>query len=72
MLTQWLRLPVPGTEQINMAAAKLQDYEKSGASQMLRVPIIGKIPLVKNIAQTNSKQELGPSEVGAKKYPYDD
>ncbi|TEB19596.1 hypothetical protein C9890_0188 [Perkinsus sp. BL_2016] len=41
-LTQWLRLPIPSTSEIAKGAAKLEEYEKTGADSLLRVPVLGK------------------------------
>ncbi|KAF4712975.1 pumilio domain member 4 [Perkinsus olseni] len=39
LLTQWLRLPVPRTEEIAAASATLKEYEASGVgSSILRIP----------------------------------
>ena len=40
ILTQWLRLPIPGPEQIDAGAPKLEEFEKAPAKQILRVPVI--------------------------------
>ena len=42
VLTQWLRLPIPSAEEIAKGAATLEEYEKTGTSSLLRVPVIGK------------------------------
>lgn len=41
MLTQWMRLPIPGEDEINPIAARLQDYETSGVKRMFRIPVVG-------------------------------
>ena len=38
LLTQWLRLPIPGRTQIDTGAPKLEEFEKVGAKESLRVP----------------------------------
>ena len=40
-LTQWLRLPIPSAEEIEKGAAKLEEFEDSGATSVLRVPVLG-------------------------------
>ena len=40
LLTQWLRLPVPGPKQIDAGAPKLEEFEKVSANESLRVPVI--------------------------------
>ena len=40
LLTQWLRLPVPGPDQIDAGAPKLEEFEKSSVNESLRVPIL--------------------------------
>jgi hypothetical protein len=40
ILTQWLRLPIPGIDQIDAAAPKLEEFEKAPAKQVLRVPVL--------------------------------
>ncbi|EER16445.1 hypothetical protein Pmar_PMAR021043 [Perkinsus marinus ATCC 50983] len=41
VLTQWMRLPIPGEDEINPIAARLQDYETSGVKRMFRIPVVG-------------------------------
>jgi hypothetical protein len=53
ILTQWLRLPVPGVEQIDAGAPRLEEFEKSSVREQLRVPIVG------SSSRTNS-QRTGP------------
>lgn len=40
-LTQWLRLPIPSASEIAKGAAKLEEYERTGADSLLRVPVLG-------------------------------
>ncbi|CAE7238707.1 Dnah7, partial [Symbiodinium natans] len=40
LLTQFVRLPVPNTQQIHRAAAKAKDYEALSLSDMLRIPVL--------------------------------
>jgi hypothetical protein len=39
-LSQWLRLPVPSIEEINAAAARLEEYEKSSLIDFVRPPVV--------------------------------
>ena len=39
LLTQWLRLPIPGPEQIDAAAPRLEDFEAAPVNHQFRVPI---------------------------------
>ena len=55
-LTQWLRLPIPSAEEIAKGAAKLEEYEKTGATSLLRVPVLGKADeLANGLADTNTQ-----------------
>ena len=38
-LTQWLRLPIPGHREISDATKKAQDFEGSGATDFVKVPV---------------------------------
>ena len=50
ILTQWLRLPVPGPPQIDAAAPKLEEFEKAPVNQQLRVPMLSsKVPTQKDV-----------------------
>ncbi|CAE8668180.1 unnamed protein product [Polarella glacialis] len=40
LLTRFVRLPIPGSRQINALNARLSDFERQGAKEMLRVPFI--------------------------------
>lgn len=40
LLTQFVRLPVPSTEQLNAASATGTDYENMGIEDILRIPVI--------------------------------
>ncbi|CAK0818742.1 unnamed protein product [Prorocentrum cordatum] len=40
LLTQFVRLPVPNDQQLDEAVRLAQDYEASGVSDMLRVPLL--------------------------------
>ena len=42
LLTQWLRLPVPGPEQIDAGAPRLEEFESVSVKDQLRVPVISK------------------------------
>ena len=39
-LSQWLRLPIPSIEEINAAAARLEEYEKSTLLDFVRPPVV--------------------------------
>ncbi|CAJ1354816.1 unnamed protein product [Effrenium voratum] len=41
LLTRFVRLPVPGLEQMGAMNARLADFEKQGVKGMLRVPVVG-------------------------------
>ena len=40
LLTQWLRLPVPGLEQIDAGAPKLEEFEKASVGHQFRLPVV--------------------------------
>ena len=52
ILTQWLRLPIPGPDQIDAGAPKLEDFENVPVKEQLRIPIISK--------QTAPNGRVGP------------
>ena len=41
LLTRFVRLPVPGMQQMGVMNARLADFERQGVQGMLRVPVIG-------------------------------
>eukprot|EP00439_Symbiodinium_sp_Y106_P065548 s211_g10.t1 len=41
LLTRFVRLPVPGMQQMGGLNARLADYERQGVKNMLRVPVVG-------------------------------
>lgn len=41
LLTRFVRLPVPGMQQMGVLNARLADFERQGVQGMLRVPVIG-------------------------------
>lgn len=41
LLTRFVRLPIPGSQEVNQLNAKLTDFERQGAKEMLRVPFVG-------------------------------
>ncbi|CAE7943777.1 unnamed protein product, partial [Symbiodinium sp. KB8] len=41
LLTRFVRLPVPGMQQMGALNARLADYERQGVKNMLRVPVVG-------------------------------
>jgi hypothetical protein len=42
ILTQWLRLPIPGILQIDIGAPRLEDFENVNVKDQFRVPLVGK------------------------------
>jgi hypothetical protein len=57
LLTQWLRLPVPGPDQIDAGAPKLEEFEKAPAKQILRMPVISsKIKSQKDVVVGDSRE----------------
>lgn len=42
LLTRFVRLPIPGSKQINTLNARLADFEKQGGRQMFRVPFLNR------------------------------
>jgi len=41
LLTRFVRLPIPGSQQVNALNARLTDFEQQGINNALRVPFIG-------------------------------
>lgn len=42
LLTRFVRLPIPSVNQINVLRSQLQDYEKQGVKNVLRLPFLDK------------------------------
>jgi len=57
LLTRFVRLPIPGQQQINALNAKLTDFEKQGASRMLRVPFVSDAQRWDQIRHQGGSQE---------------
>ena len=62
LLTQWLRLPVPGPDQIDAGAPKLEEFEKAPAKQILRVPVISSKMKSQQDVIVGDTSEPSPSE----------
>ncbi|KAF4652409.1 pumilio domain member 4 [Perkinsus chesapeaki] len=56
LLTQWMRLPVPGQEEINAACADLRNYERKGVDTMFRIPIVSNYMPVKGPRAKEDKE----------------
>ncbi|KAF4695001.1 pumilio domain member 4 [Perkinsus olseni] len=56
LLTQWMRLPVPGQEQINSACADLRNYERKGLDTMFRIPVVSNFMPVKGARAKEDKE----------------
>lgn len=41
LLTRFVRLPIPGAQEINALNARLAEFEKQNAGNMMRMPIVG-------------------------------
>ena len=52
LLTQWLRLPIPGIGPIHAAAASATQFEKTRGQDMLRIPVVGKLDAMKSLAES--------------------
>jgi len=52
LLTQWLRLPIPGLRPIHAAAVSAAKFEKTRGQDMLRIPIVSQIDGVKSLADS--------------------
>ena len=42
LLTQWLRLPFPSLSDVHDSAPRLEDFERGGLREMLRLPVVGR------------------------------
>jgi hypothetical protein len=61
LLTQWMRLPVPGPAQIDAGAPKLEEFEKASVKESLRVPMVGtRFPVNSSSATPNGSLLLDP------------
>ncbi|EER11078.1 hypothetical protein Pmar_PMAR020057 [Perkinsus marinus ATCC 50983] len=67
LLTQWMRLPVPGQEQINSACADLRNYERKGLDTMFRIPVMSNYVPVKGARakEDNELREAAPRILGS-------
>lgn len=61
ILTQWLRLPVPGLRAVQSAARPVQEFEKSRGGEMLRVPVVGGLPSSDQAFEFTSRTPASPS-----------
>ena len=66
LLTQWLRLPIPGFEAIASASVKAPEFEQTRGRDMLRIPVVGTLeavaPLAASIMSGDASQILHPKE----------
>ncbi|KAF4671819.1 hypothetical protein FOL47_001192 [Perkinsus chesapeaki] len=72
LLTQWLRLPVPGRENINATTGiGAVEYERGGVVDMLRIPIVGRVPGFKEVGREVRRQGDGRLEDALKEKEID-
>jgi len=71
ILTQWLRLPVPGPEQIDAGAPKLEEFEKAPTKEILRVPVISsKLKSQKGVVVGDSTDSTPAAESATSSDPF--
>ncbi|KAF4731645.1 pumilio domain member 4 [Perkinsus olseni] len=72
LLTQWLRLPVPGRENINATTGiGAVEYERGGVAEMLRMPVVGRVPGIKEVGREVRRQGGGRLEDALKEQEID-
>ncbi|KAF4657287.1 pumilio domain member 4 [Perkinsus olseni] len=72
LLTQWLRLPVPGLENINATTGiGAVEYERGGVAEMLRIPVVGRVPGIKEVGREVRRQGGGRLEDALKEQEID-